>query len=221
MCSLGSSTSPPLSVSLLSKTFSFSSSHLSFPRWAWLASLSSLIHHHQNSVSISFCCKRWTFSMKVTSIHCAQRLIAVMFLPEWPHRVQLFKEMPEKVFHLPKHLVLSCSHTHVICQSLSRYVTLALHSDLRPLPTIRQSPTRSPRRVQHNFLATLKVSCSPACRFIKCLQTGYWSRHRGEFSAVQGFSAPAELEEGLSLIVVSFKTTMQTRRIKLTVHPFF
>lgn len=71
---LASSTSPPLCVRPLPTTFSFFSSPPPPPRCAWLISLSSFIHHHQNSVSNSFRCKCWTYSVKVTSIHCAQRL---------------------------------------------------------------------------------------------------------------------------------------------------
>lgn len=100
------------------------------------------------NVSQCFYCKCWTYSIMVMSIYCTQRLgasclTALQFLPEWPHRMQLSEEMPEKFFHLPQKFggklhTWFFSEPQLVCN---------LGSSLRPLtpkdldPSV---PTRDP-----------------------------------------------------------------------------
>lgn len=126
-------------------------SYPSLPRCPWLISpyftFSSVIIKTQN-VSQCFYCKCWTYSIMVMSIYCTQRLgasclTALQFLPEWPHRMQLSEEMPEKFFHLPQKFggklhTWFFSEPQLVCN---------LGSSLRPLtpkdldPSV---PTRDP-----------------------------------------------------------------------------
>lgn len=145
----------------------------SLPCHTWLISLSRFICHHQNSVRSSFLCRTYSIKSCPSIVRGDSYVIAIQFLSEWFHRMQLFKEMPEKFL---KDLASSFTAAqHMICQTFSWYVTLASHSDLSPLWTIHQSPPL----IQHRLPATSAVSCCPAYWLIKSQQTGYWKQAKG------------------------------------------